>query len=294
MRFRDPDTGHFLGGDQTGVALLTDLPTLLSAADRVAGDNEDDEALRLLLRAGSSLGGARPKAHVLDLNGRLAIAKFPSPADEWNVMAWEKTAHDLAAAAGIVTPPVSLLTIVGRPVLVIERFDRDATGRRIGYASAMTMLEARDGDTGDYLDIGAVIEQRSPVATAELRQLWRRIVFGVLVSNTDDHLRNHGFLHDHAGAWRLSPAFDLNPEPEPGQKHLATAIAGNTLATLDVILRVAADFRIHDTLAVLNEVTKAVSHWRQVAAANGLTRRDLDQMEPAFAQLDRARTLLTS
>ncbi|MEO8887954.1 MAG: type II toxin-antitoxin system HipA family toxin [Jatrophihabitantaceae bacterium] len=290
LRFRDPDTGEFVA-THTGVPLLTDLPTLLSAADRVAGDAEDAEALLLLLRAGSSLGGARPKAHVRAANGRLAIAKFPSPADDWNVMAWEKTAHDLAAAAGIDTPTMSLLMIDGRSVLVIDRFDRDPAGRRIGYASALTMLEARDGDTGDYLDIGAVIEQRSPAAGTELRQLWRRMVFGVLISNTDDHLRNHGFLHDNADAWRLSPAFDLNPDPEPGEQHLATAIDGDTIVRLDAVMQVAAHFRVNDPLRVLGEVARAVSTWRQVAAANGLTRRDVDEMEPAFAQLDRARAI---
>lgn len=249
-------------------------------------DDAQLEQLRILLRAGSSLGGARPKAHVRAPDGQVAIAKFPSASsDTWNVMAWEKTALDLAALAGITVPVSTLITVAGRHVLVIDRFDRDGT-RRIGYVSALTMLEARDGDTGSYTDIGSAIEQHSPNTTTDLQQLWRRIAFGVLICNTDDHLRNHGFLHRSGDSWTLAPAFDLNPNPAPGHKELATAIddPGDPRASVDVLMQVAPMFRLPGAKAVgaLREVVHATQQWRQVAARNGLSEQELHQMAPAF------------
>jgi serine/threonine-protein kinase HipA len=139
--------GGFVDDEVTGVPAMTDLAALLTASDQVASDTDDERSLSLLLRAGSSLGGARPKAHVRDANGNIAIAKFPSPTDEWNVMAWEKTALDLAAQAGISVPESSLHSIAGRDVLIVDRFDRTTEHQRRGYMSAMTALEATDGDT---------------------------------------------------------------------------------------------------------------------------------------------------
>lgn len=145
LRFRVPETGEFLADDVTGVPAVTQLPALLGLATRVEGDDAAWEDLRAMLRAGSSLGGARPKAHVISPGGRVAIAKFPSAhSDTWNVMAWEKTALDLAEQAGVHVPVSRLLTVAGRSVLVVDRFDRTA-GNRLGYVSALTMLEARDG-----------------------------------------------------------------------------------------------------------------------------------------------------
>ena len=129
-------------------------------------------------------------------------------------MAWEKVALDLARDAEMAVPDSTLLRVGDRHVLVVDRFDRRGE-TRVGYASAMTMLEASDGDQRSYLEIAQVIEERSPSATAELRQLWRRWPLPILISNTDDHLRNHGFLHERGESWILSPAFDLNPSPRP-------------------------------------------------------------------------------
>src|SRR5882757_2817528 len=182
---------------------MTDRPTLLSASDEVSR-GDDVAALALLLHAGSSLGGARPKAHVRMDSGRVAIAKFPSASDEWNVMAWEKTALDLAAAAGIRTPVNHLVSVAGRAVLVIDRFDRVDDGRRRGYMSAMTALEATDGDVRSYVDIAEVLEEQALEVTAELAQLWRRVAFSILISNTDDHLRNHALLHVRGNSWTPS------------------------------------------------------------------------------------------
>jgi serine/threonine-protein kinase HipA len=286
------DNGPFLAEDQTGAPDLTDLPSLLELADRAETDSADLPDLQRLIRIGSSLGGARPKAHVRHIDGRIAIAKFPSAhRDDWNVMAWEKVAHDLAADAGIDVPQTTLLNLVGRQVLIVDRFDRTATGGRVGYASAMTMLEAGDGDRRSYLDIADVIERTSLTPTADLAQLWRRIVFSILISNTDDHLRNHGFLHRHGDAWQLAPAFDLNPEPGPGRKYLSTAIdRDDDLADLATAFRVADQFRVSPDAArrTLAEVAGAVDTWRTTARRYRLSASEITAMEPAFVALTTA------
>jgi serine/threonine-protein kinase HipA len=294
LRFRDPHTGHYLANDTSGVPQLTDVPTLLAAAAHAEQDTADLGELTMLLRAGSSLGGARPKSHVRTAGGRIGIAKFPSAQqDTWNVMAWEKVTLDLAAFAGIRVPSSQLLRISGRSVLVLDRFDRRGE-QRIGYVSAMTMLEARDGDIGSYVDIAAVIETNSPTVTRDLRELWRRIAFGILVSNTDDHLRNHGFLRTGSG-WALSPAFDINPNPDPGPKSLSTAIVDDDVeARVDTLMNAAAFFRLKEAeaRAVLAEVVAATSRWRQVAHRNGLDDSEINTMTTAFEhpQADAART----
>lgn len=291
LRFRIGG-GPFLAEDLTGIPALTDLPSLLDLAARAEQDTADLPDLQRLVRVGSSLGGARPKAHVRGPDGRTAIAKFPSAAyDTWNVMAWEKVALDLAADAGVEVPRSRLLRLAGRCVLVVDRFDRTPDGARIGYASAMTMLEASDGEQHSYLDIAEAIEERSLRATEELRQLWRRMVFSILVSNTDDHLRNHGFLHVGGDGWRLSPAFDLNPDPAPGPKYLSTAIDGaGDAASLTAALAVADYFRLTDAQAraTLQEVAVAVSRWRGTAARHGLSPAEVGRMEPAFSALSEA------
>jgi serine/threonine-protein kinase HipA len=296
LRFRRDEAGHFLATEDSGVPVRTDLPALLDIVASVERDAASYEDLQRLLRAGSSLGGARPKAHVVDAAGRVAIAKFPSAgSDTWNVMAWEKVALDLARNAGISVPDSQLIQAGDQHVLIVERFDRDG-GARLGYASAMTMLEARDREQRSYLEIAGVIEERSTAATADLRQLWRRIAFSILISNTDDHLRNHGFLHERGDSWTLSPAFDVNPNPGPGPKYLSTAIDfTDTRASVDTLMRIADYFRLgpDNALDVLADVTGAVARWRTVALSHGLRARDLEAMEPAFqhAETERARTL---
>jgi serine/threonine-protein kinase HipA len=296
LRFRPGDQGPFLATEDSGVPALTDLPALLDIAAHAERDTASAEELQRLLRAGSSLGGARPKAHVLDQASSLAIAKFPSPgSDTWNVMAWEKVALELAHNAGVTVPNSQLISVGSRQVLIVDRFDRRGTGR-IGYASAMTMLEASDRDQRSYLEIAAVIEERSPAVTADLHQLWRRIAFSILISNTDDHLRNHGFLHHRGDSWTLSPAFDLNPSPAPSPKHLSTAIDyDDTRASIQTLLSIADCFRLDAShaLAVLAEVTQATANWHRAAQSHGLTQREADDMEPAFehAEARQARDL---
>jgi serine/threonine-protein kinase HipA len=241
--------------------------------------------LRILLRGGSSLGGARPKAHVRRGDDSLGIAKFPrAEHDDWDVIRWEHVALTLAGRAGIRVPEHELINVDERPVLIVRRFDRDGK-LRIGYTSAMTMLEARDGDTGSYLELAEVIETVSPIATQDLQELWRRIVFSVLISNTDDHLRNHGFLRTATSGWSLAPAFDLNPDPQPGSKHLRTAIDGNsTAADLQTAYAVAPLFRLTESAAraVVAQVASATHRWRSVAEESGIRRPEIERMRGAF------------
>lgn len=286
LRFRLDTEGPFVATPESGVPALADLPDLLETAGRVEDDTAGQEEVLRLVQAGSSLGGARPKAHVRDVDGRVAIAKFPSSSsDTWNVMAWEHVALCLAGSAGIRVPEARLESIANRHVLIVDRFDRDGDGHRIGYVSALTMVAARDGDQGSYLEIAEAIEEHSSKTTADLRELWRRMLLSVLISNTDDHLRNHGFLHEWVGTWRLSPAFDLNPNPQPGIKFLNTAIDdAETEASVDLVLEVADFFRLNhqEANAALQEVRSAVSAWRDVAADVGLHRQDIEEMTPAF------------
>jgi serine/threonine-protein kinase HipA len=285
MRFQSATDDTYLAPDDQGVPHLVNLPRLLNAAEELERDEPTAEDLSVLLHGASSLGGARPKVHVLDTAGRLSIAKFPSPAgDDWDVIRWEHVALTLAHEAGITVPTNELHMVAGRPVLVLRRFDRQA-GRRVGYTSAMTMLGARDGEQGSYLEIAEAIEEHSPHAAADLRELWRRIVFSVLISNTDDHLRNHGFLRASTAGWSLSPAFDLNPNPEGEIKRLTTAInEDSTLASLQSALEVAALFGLsrQEARALLSEVAAASEGWRLAAQAAGLGRGELERMAPAF------------
>jgi serine/threonine-protein kinase HipA len=285
LRFRAHEGERYLAANADGVPQLIGLARLLNAAEELERDEPTSEDLRLLLHGGSSLGGARPKAHVLDTKGRLAIAKFPSPqADEWEVIRWEAVALTLAANAGIAVPEHELHVIENRPVLVVRRFDRDMTGR-IGYLSAMSMLQAKDREQASYLEIAQALEEHSSDPGTDLRELWRRIVFTVLISNTDDHLRNHGFLRKSTAGWSLSPAFDLNPNPEGATKQLATAIdESSTEANLTTALEVAELFRVSEerAAAIVGEVSATTQRWRNVAQAMGLGTREIERLEPAF------------
>ena len=289
LRLRDPADGSYLADERSGVPQLLDLPRLLNAAERLEREEEREEELRTLLRGGSSLGGARPKAHVRDRPAEVAIAKFPRPAgDEWDVIRWEAMALDLAREAGIAVPARALHIIDGQ-----GGTDPHALRPYRRRHGAAHRLCERDDDArgrrrrrqGSYLDIAEVIERHSPAARADLRQLWRRIAFSILISNTDDHLRNHGFLRADTAGWSLAPAFDLNPDPRPGAKHLCTAIDYDTTAArLDVLMAVAEHFRLgrEDARAVLREVAAATAHWRQAARRAGLDRTAIEQMAPAF------------
>jgi serine/threonine-protein kinase HipA len=284
LRFRAVGSEVFLADEHSGIPPLIELPRLLNASAKLERDEASDEDLRLLLRGGSSLGGARPKAHVIDSRGRVSIAKFPSVStDEWDVVAWEAVAHELARRAGLNVPQAELHRIDGKSVFIVERFDRAGTNR-IGYVSAMTMLEAGDHEQHSYLEIADAIERSSSGATRDLRELWSRIAFSILVSNTDDHLRNHGFLKTVTAGWELAPAFDINPNPQAGPEQFATAIDAESRRATEPLLAVADYFRIGDKGAreILGRLHAATAQWREVAGSCGLDSDALRAMAPAF------------
>jgi serine/threonine-protein kinase HipA len=222
---------------------------------------------------------------VRDRDGALAIAKFPHKQDEQPTMLWEAVALTLAEQAGIVVPEWRLETIAGKAVLISKRFDRDGQ-QRIPYLSAMSMLGAVDNESRSYLEIADIIRRYSANAVQDLKQLWRRIVFSVAISNLDDHLRNHGFLYGEKKGWSLSPAFDLNPVPaEVKAPFLSTAIdLHDNTASFELALNVAEYFRLEQAEAkvLLAEVKKAVAAWRQVAKRFGLRNADMEKMASAF------------
>ena len=243
LRFAAKEGGPFLA-DGVQIPPLIRLSALLNAALRVTADKDTDEDLKLLLAPGLSLGGARPKVSVIDRDGNLSIAKFPQKNDLVRVSAWEAVALTLAAKAGLPTPDWRLEKVGDRAVLLLRRFDRQV-GQRIPFLSAMSMLDAFDGDPRSYLEIADAIRQYGASAEEDCSQLWRRVVFNILISNSDDHLRNHGFLYG-PGGWRLAPAYDLNPVPlDIKPRVLTTAIDEvDGTASLNLALETAAHYKL--------------------------------------------------
>ena len=297
LRFSTETTGPFLAEPGLSrIPPLVELPRLLVGAERVADDEENDDDIRLLLGPGSSLGGARPKASVRDADGRLCIAKFPHSQDEVDVVLWEGIALALAGESGIEVPERRIETIAGKCVLIVRRFDRRAD-HRVPFLSAMSMLGATDREPRSYPDIADALQRHGAAAPRDLPQLWRRVVFNVLISNTDDHLRNHGFLYEDHRGWRLSPAYDLNPVPtDIRPRVLSTSIAAHDpTASLDLALETAEHYRLglNDARTIAKEVSNTVGQWRTVARGLGAVRHDIDRMASAFehADLDAARRL---
>lgn len=292
LRLAEVEGGPFLApAEATRIPPLIELPRLLSAAENVIADTDSDEDLRLLLAPGSSLGGARPKASIRDRDGHLALAKFPHRDDEIDKVRWEATALGLARRAGLVVPAWRLEIVANRPVLILRRFDR--TGSiRIPFLSAMSMLGAGDHETRSYLELVDVLRRYGAAPKEDMGALWRRIVFSVLISNTDDHLRNHAFLYDGTDGWRLAPAYDLNPVPvDIKPRVLTTAIdLDDGRASLDLARGVAEYFELsgHEARTIASEVGQAVRGWRQEAARHGLPAAAIERMASAFEHADLA------
>ncbi len=290
LRFALTDGGPFLADHaESRIPPLVELARLLSAAERVVGESETEEDLRLLLAPGSSLGGARPKATVRDRDGSLSLAKLPHRDDEIDIVRWEAVALALAQRAGVPVPPWRLEQVGKKPVLLLRRFDR-AGAVRIPFLSAMSMLGARDRETRSYLEFVDVLRQHGADPTQDMRLLWRRIVFGVLISNTDDHLRNHGFLYEGPRGWRLAPAYDLNPVPaDVKPRVLSTAIDfGDGAASLEIAMSVGEYFGLDvgEARAIAHEVGRAVSGWRRQAARLGISSAETARMASAFEHDD--------
>jgi serine/threonine-protein kinase HipA len=283
--------GPFLDDDATLASPpWTSLQELEQASLHIERDADGRDPsyskwLRMLIAPGRSLGGARPKASVLDERGRLWLAKFPSDRDVDDIGAWEGVAVKLAELAGIQTAETLCRRFSSRfHTFLSKRFDRNDDGHRIHFASAMTLLERRDGEEGaSYLDLASVIMQQGAQPAADLEQLWRRIVFFVCISNVDDHLRNHGFLLESNG-FRLAPAFDLNPVTQAGGLTLNISETDNALS-LPLVRDVARFFRVDlkRADAIIAQVVRGVLTWRAHAKAAGISRAEQDRMAPAFA-----------
>jgi serine/threonine-protein kinase HipA len=289
LRFAEKEGGPFLAHERKQIPPLIELPRLLTAAQHVVDGKDSDEDLMLLLAPGSSLGGARPKASVRLRDGQLAIAKFPNHGDEVNTVVWEAVALTLAKKAGIAVPQWRLESAARKPVLVLRRFDRHGE-TRLPFLSAMSMLDARDQETRSYLEIVDALRRHGAAPKQDLQELWRRIVFSILISNTDDHLRNHGFLWSGPAGWRLSPAYDLNPVPaDIKPRILTTAIdLDDATASLQLAYEVAPYFELtaKDARAIAGQAGKAVNSWRRVAAQLDLGKREIDRMASAFEHDD--------
>lgn len=290
LRFAEREGGPFLRQESVKrIPPLVELPKLLSAAERVMAEKDTEEDLRLLFAPGSSLGGARPKASVIEKDGHLAIAKFPRQDDEINTVVWEAVALTLAKKAGIAVPAGRVETVANKPVLLLRRFDRDGK-RRIPFLSAMSMLGSRDNETRSYLEIVDALRQHGAAPKEDMQALWRRLVFNILISNTDDHLRNHGFLYDGPDGWRLSPAYDLNPVPtDIKPRILTTAInEDDNTASLALAMEVAGYFELDADKAcnIAAQVGRAVSKWRDEAARHGLTKPEIERTASAFDHQD--------
>lgn len=290
LRFAEREGGPFLREEGVKrIPPLVELPKLLSAAEHVMDDKDTEEDLRLLFAPGSSLGGARPKASVIEKDGHLAIAKFPRRDDEFNTVVWEAVALTLARKAGIAVPAGRVETVADKSVLLLRRFDRDGA-RRIPFLSAMSMLGSKDNETRSYLEIVDALRQHGVAPREDMEALWRRLVFNILISNTDDHLRNHGFLYEGPDGWRLSPAYDLNPVPtDIKPRILTTAInEDDSTASLALAMEVAGYFELDADKAreIAAQVGKAVSKWRGEAARHGLTKPEIDRMASAFEHQD--------
>lgn len=293
LRFKLSADGDFLDNDGS---LSTPPWTSLRELEYACGkyeaglfDSGSEEAkwIRMIFAPGSSLGGARPKANVIDSNGALWIAKFPSRNDERDMAAWEMVAYRLATKCGVEMSESRIGRFVSRHhTFLTKRFDRLKNGKRRHFASAMTMLGKIDGadanDGSSYLDLVEFIMENGSDVDANLHQLWLRMVFNIAVSNCDDHLRNHGFLLTRKG-WVLSPAYDINPDPE-GMGLKLNIDEGDNSLDFTLALDVAPYFRLKKPEAkkILDKVKSEVSRWHVLATGLGISRQEQDYVSPAF------------
>lgn len=293
LRFKLSEDGPFLNDD---VNMATPPWTSLRALEQVSLRLEEDDVsedpdylkwLSMLIAPGASLGGARPKASIVDHDGNLWIAKFPSRTDQGDIGGWEMVTYELALMAGIEMAQSKAMKFSSSYyTFLTKRFDRHTTGERIHFASAMTMLGYKDGqdhsDGASYLELVEFIQNNGANVNRDLEQLWRRIVFNICVTNTDDHLRNHGFLLTNEG-WILSPAYDINPIDHGTGLKLNISDEDNAL-DLNLAMDVSEFFRLRKKRAkdIMDEVLNAVSQWNEVADKYGLSRSEQELKALAF------------
>jgi serine/threonine-protein kinase HipA len=289
LRLRDADVQWQRSVEQgrRNTPPLIELARIYEASRAVERGQETREDLRYLQGKGTSLGGMRPKCTIVDDDGSLAIGKFPSVTDVRSVTRGEALAMRLASKAGVEVAAARIVVLDDVPVLVVRRFDRDASQGRIPYQSAASLLQVSREEDSSYTQIADAIRAASHAPTRDLRELWRRMVFNLLITNVDDHLQNHGFLHVEHGLWRLAPAFDINPFPDK-ERESKTWLSeqDGPIVDLHMLLGRASAFALRDdeALAVLAQVHAAVAGWRQIALGPevGMQAVELDEFAPAF------------
>ncbi len=294
LRFKQVDQSEFQKPMGEGVPGFVHLGRLLDSASRIERNSETDEDLDLIFAPGSSLGGARPKASVIDSQGNLAIAKFPKDTDDYPIETWEHIALVLATRAGITVARHELQRVNNKPVLLSWRFDRHGD-RRIPFLSAMSLLQAKDGDRGSYVEVIDELSQHGANTQADSAELFRRMVFNILVSNVDDHLRNHGFLWAGKKGWVLSPAYDLNPTPtDIKQRILSTNISleeGTCSVELALSQGELFGLSLSEARNIISNVAVAVATWREIAKNVGSSKSEQDRMSSAFEHSDLTQAL---
>ena len=291
LRFKLDNTDSFLNDNkQRAAPPWTSLRELEHASLKFEEDNTDDpEYLKwvaMLIAPGSSLGGARPKASVIDAHNNLWIAKFPSRNDDKDIACWEMVTNQLAISAGLNVAEGKLLQFNNKfHTYLTKRFDRTAAGERIHFASAMTLLGHTDGEDASgasYLELMEFISRHGASVEKDLEELWRRIVFSICVKNTDDHLRNHGFLLTEKG-WLLSPAYDINPNEYGKGLCLNITDTDNSL-DLDLAMTIAGYFRLSDGKAsqIIQDVSAVIKDWEKVAGKHKISNAEQERMSEAF------------
>jgi serine/threonine-protein kinase HipA len=289
LRFRWPGDDTFQAPTHEGVPTLIDLGRLLQVTERILRDEETDADLQLIFAPGSSLGGARPKASIIDQHGNLSIAKFPKESDPYGIETWEEIALRLAEKAGIRTPRHELINVGGKAIMLSRRFDRNGV-QRIPFLSAMAMMGAKDGERGSYPEMVDALTQHGAQGKVDAHELYRRVVFNVMISNVDDHLRNHGFLWLGRAGWTLSPAYDLNPVPTDIKARVLTTNIDLDEGTcsLDLLESTAEYFglTLKDARAIIKEVARATTTWRDIAKAVGVRPSEISRMGSAFEHDD--------
>lgn len=297
LRFKLDLDGSFLNDNE---ALASPPWASIRELEQISLRLEDDNVvnspeymmwLNMLVAPGSSLGGARPKASIVDSENQLWIAKFPSKNDESDIGAWEIVTHEMALAAGVDMAEAQARKFSSNNhTFLTKRFDRTTDGKRIHFASAMTLLGNTDGDDYSegvsYLDLVEFITSKGGNVNEDLEQLWRRIVFSICVSNTDDHLRNHGFILTKKG-WVLSPAYDINPVETGTGLNLNISDSDNAL-DLDLAMEVCTFFRLKEDRAkeIIDEVKNAVCNWREIATKYGISNAEKELKSRAFQQAE--------
>lgn len=287
LRFRVDSSGPFLAAVERGLPPIVELGALKRASDAIQTETETAKDLRFLLGYGSPLGGARPKSAVRLQNKKLGIAKFPKPDDVRNVAAGEILGLELASDARIEVADHELVTADGYSVAVITRFDRDGDAR-IPFISGASFLAVPPGELGSYAQLADAIRQYGHNVGPDLEQLWRRMIFSLLASNYDDHLRNHGFLMREPGRWALSPAYDINPTPEIDRSDINKTPISEDQKEMSIAsaLEAAPRFglKLDEAKNILHEVFSAVSRWEQVGRRLKLKRSVLESYSTAFEQ----------